>query len=77
MGLFKGEIFYLVNIKLLNNNRILKKYCILNTCIIWHKKGNTHTSTCTMSFCLIITGGEGSNSKEDESTESQQWTCEQ
>lgn len=75
MGLFKGEILNLVNIKLLNNDRILKKILYFEYMYNGIKKRNTHAST--MSFCLIITGGEGSDSKEDESTESQQWTCEQ
>lgn len=73
MGFFKGEFFNLVNIRLLYNDRIVKKYRIFN--IMGLKKRSIHAFT--MSFFFIITGEVGSDSKEDESTESQQWTCEQ
>lgn len=72
-GVFQRRFFNLVNIRLLYNDRIVKKYRIFN--IMGLKKRSIHAFT--MSFFSIITGEVGSNSKEDESTESQQWTCEQ
>lgn len=72
-GVFQRRFFNLVNIRLLYNDRIVKKYRIFN--IMGLKKRSIHAFT--MSFFSIITGEVGSDSKEDESTESQQWTCEQ
>lgn len=51
MGLFKGEIFNLVNIKLLNNDRILKKILYFEYMYNGIKKG-IHTQVHVL--CLFV-----------------------